>query len=94
MNNWKIKSSMVAASMFCVLAGSPAWPEQAASPAELETLKRMIQEVISENQELKNRVRDLEAEMNKLKAVMPKREEAPNLIILRPALKSYKDNTS
>lgn len=77
MNNWRIKSSVVAASMVCVLAGSTAWAEQAVRPGELDTLKRMMQEVISENQELRIRVRDLEAEMTKVKATMTKREQAP-----------------
>ncbi len=67
---------MVAASMFCVLAGSTAWAEQGPPPGELETLKRMMQEVISENQELTKRVRELEAEMTKLKGAMTKQEQA------------------
>ncbi len=77
MNDWRIQSSMVAASMFCVLAGSNAWGQQGAPPAELETLKRMMQEVISENKELRTRVRELEAEMTKVKAAMTNRQQAP-----------------
>jgi hypothetical protein len=77
MNNWRIKSSMVATSMVCILAGSTAWAEQGAPPGELETLKRMMQEVISENQELRMRVRELEEGMTKVKAAMTKREQAP-----------------
>src|SRR3990172_4914777 len=77
MNTWIFKRSMVAASMFCILAGSTAWAEQGATPGELETLKRMMQEVISENRELRIRVRKLEAEMTKVKAAVTKREQAP-----------------
>src|SRR3990172_6331992 len=77
MNTWIFKRSMVAASMFCILAGSTASAEQGAPPGELEALKRMMQEVISENQELRIRVRELEAEMTKVKAAVTKREQAP-----------------
>jgi hypothetical protein len=64
--NWKIKTRMVAASMLSVLAGSTAWAQQpAAPPGELETLKRMMQEVISQNDELQRRIRELEAAMKK-----------------------------
>src|ERR671925_239889 len=65
MKIWNIKRSLVAVSLFCVLAGSTAWAEQGAPPGELETIKRMVQEVISENQELKMRLRELEAAMTK-----------------------------
>jgi hypothetical protein len=57
----RVKESMVAASVFCVLVGSPAWAQQAAPAGELETLKRMMQEIISQNEDLKRRVRELEA---------------------------------
>jgi hypothetical protein len=57
---------MVAASVLSVLAGSTAWAQQpAAPPGELETLKRMMQEVISQNDELQRRIRELEAAMKK-----------------------------
>jgi len=69
MKNWRMKRSMVAASMFCVLAGSTAWAQQGAPSEEIETLKGMVQEVISENQELRRRVRELEE-------AMPKQEQA------------------
>src|SRR5436309_515712 len=65
MKNWGTTRSMVAASMFCVLAGSTAWAQQGIPTGELETLKGMVQEVISENQELKKRVRELEEIMLK-----------------------------
>lgn len=61
MKHSRIRRRIVAASLFVVLAGSPAWAEQGAPPGELETLKRMIQEVISKNEELRRRIRDLEA---------------------------------
>src|SRR6266581_1247727 len=65
MKNWGTKRNMVVASMFCVLAGSTAWAQQGVPPGELETLKGMVQEVISENQELRKRVRELEEIMLK-----------------------------
>ena len=61
MKNWRPTRSLVAASVVCALAGSPVWAEQGAPAAEIEILKRMVQEVISQNEELKRRVRDLEA---------------------------------
>ncbi len=65
--------------------------EQGVSPGELETLKRMMQEVISENQELTKRVRELEAEMTKLKGAMIKQEqvseEAAKQAAKEPAIK-------
>jgi hypothetical protein len=60
-----MRKSVVAASTFCVLVGSTAWAQQAAPPGELETLKGMVQEVISENRDLRRRVRELEAAMTK-----------------------------
>ena len=64
--------------MVCVLAGSTAWAEEGVPAGELENLKRMMQEVISENQELRKRVGELEGEMTKLKATMNKnRQEQP-----------------
>ena len=65
MTDWRLKRSVVAASLLCVLAGSSAWAQQPAPPGELEALKRMIQEVMSQNEELRRRVRDLEAAMTK-----------------------------
>ena len=91
MNNWTIKRSMVAASMFCILAGSTTWAEQGASPGDLEALKRMMQEVISENQELRIRVRELEAEMTKVKAAVTKREQAPEEAAKEVAKKPAKE---
>src|SRR5712691_2954554 len=69
MKHGRIKRNMVAAAMFCVLAGSTAWAEQGVPPGELETLKGMVQEVISENQELRKRVRELEEVMIKQEQV-------------------------
>src|SRR5438034_1072425 len=70
MTDWRLKRRTVAASMLCVLAGSTAWAQQAPPPGELEALKRMIQEVVSQNEELKRRVQELEA-------AMAKRAQAP-----------------
>jgi len=65
---------MVAASMFCVLAGSTAWAEPGALPGESETLKRVAQEVIPDNQEL--RIRDREPETAMTKQEQAVKEEA------------------
>src|SRR5882724_8997908 len=65
MKDRNMKGSVVAASIFCVLAGSPAWAQQATPAEELEALKRMMKEVISQNEELQRRIRDLEAAMAK-----------------------------
>ena len=65
MTDWRLKRRTIAASMLCVLAGSTAWAQQAPPPEDLEALKRMIQEVISQNEELKRRVQELEAAMTK-----------------------------
>lgn len=48
------------APMFCVLAASTAAAQPGAPPADLETLKRMVQEAISQNEELRRRIRELE----------------------------------
>jgi hypothetical protein len=78
MKRWRIKTSMVAVSIVCMLAASPARGEEAVPPGELESLKQMMQEIISENQELRKRVGELEGEMTKLKATMSKnRQEQP-----------------
>src|SRR2546425_11865172 len=81
MKNWGTKRNMVVASMFCVLAGSTAWAQQGVPPGELETLKGMVQEVISENQELRKRVRDLEEIMLKQEQMPkePAKEATPEL---------------
>src|SRR5437762_9082136 len=65
MKDRNMKGSVVAASIFCVLAGSPAWAQQATPAEELEALKRMMKEVISQNEELQRRIRELEAAMAK-----------------------------
>ena len=59
MNDWRFKRSMVAASMVCVLVGSTAQAQQPA-PGELDALKKMMQEVLSQNEDLRKRVRELE----------------------------------
>ena len=56
MKNWGIKSTMVAASLLCILAGSTAWAQQGTPPEELETLKGKVDDVIRENQELVGKV--------------------------------------
>ena len=65
MKEWRFKRGVVAAAMVCVLAGSTARAEQGAPPGDLEALKRMVQEVMSQNEELRRRVRDLEAAMTR-----------------------------
>ncbi|OLB04057.1 MAG: hypothetical protein AUH14_11715 [Candidatus Rokubacteria bacterium 13_2_20CM_69_15_1] len=56
---------MVAASVVCALTGSTAWAQQATPAEELEALKRMMKDVISQNEELQRRIRELEAAMAK-----------------------------
>jgi len=80
-----MKSSVVVASMVCVLTGSTAWAEEGVPPGELENLKRMMQEVISENQELRKRVGELEGEMTKLKKAVTKQEQPTEEAAKAPA---------
>src|SRR3972149_8720206 len=65
MKEWRIKSGMVVASMFCILGGSTAWAQQVVTLEELEALKRRVQEIKSENQELNARIRKLEEAITK-----------------------------
>src|SRR5213592_1220937 len=65
MTRWRLTKSMVAASVVCALTGSTAWAQQATPAEELEALKRMMKEVISQNEELQRRIRELEAAMAK-----------------------------
>jgi hypothetical protein len=65
MTHWRITKSMAAASIVFALAGSTAWAQQATPAEELETLKRMMQQVVSQNEELQRRIRELEAAMAK-----------------------------
>lgn len=65
MTTRRINRSVMAASMFCALAGSTAWAEQGALPEELEALKHTMQQIILENQELRRRIRALEEAMVK-----------------------------
>jgi len=64
MKTWGLSAAVFAASMLLVLSGSAAWAQGETSAAELETLKRMMQEIISENQELKARINKLEEAVN------------------------------
>ena len=57
--------SIIAASVFAFLAPSPAWAQSRTPAEELETLKRMVQEVLTQNEDLKRRVRELEAAISK-----------------------------
>src|SRR5439155_6514305 len=50
-------------------AASPVWAEQGTPAGEIEALKRMVQEVISQNEELKRRIHLLEAPKAKEKPV-------------------------
>ncbi len=72
MNNQK---SLLVTAAFWFLSASTAWAAQAPPEAELEVLKRMMHEIIAENQKLAERVRELEAELVELKAVMAARGE-------------------
>ena len=65
MTRWRLTKSMVAASVVCALTGSTAWAQQATPAEELEALKRMMKEVVSQNEELQRRIRELEAAMAK-----------------------------
>jgi len=65
MTRWRLTKSMVAASVVCALTGSTAWAQQATPAEELEALKRMMKDVISQNEELQRRIRELEAAMAK-----------------------------
>src|SRR5437867_11012179 len=59
MNDWRFKGSLVAASLICVLSSSAARAQQTV-PQDLEALKKTMQEVLKQNEELRKRVRDLE----------------------------------
>src|SRR5262249_6480714 len=61
MINSSLRRGMLAASIIWVLAGSAAWAQPVVSPAELEALRNMVQEVIKQNEELRKRVQELEA---------------------------------
>ena len=62
MNDRRLKWTLLTASVAWILSSSGVQAQQAA-PGELEALKKLIQEVVSENQDLKKRVRDLEEAM-------------------------------
>ena len=64
MKAWGIRASLFAGWMLWVLVGSATWA-QAQAPGDIETLKQMMQEIISENQELKARIRKLEETVTK-----------------------------
>ena len=63
-------AAMVGASMVCLLPESPARAQQGPAAEDLDALKRKVEEVISQNEELRRRVRELEEAMSK-------REPAP-----------------
>jgi len=62
MNDWRLKRIWLTAFAAWILSISEVQAQQAA-PAEMEALKKQIQEVISQNADLKKRVRDLEEAM-------------------------------
>jgi hypothetical protein len=62
MNDRRLKRTLLAASVAWILSSSGVEAQQSA-PGELEALKKQIQEVISQNADLKKRVRDLEEAM-------------------------------
>jgi hypothetical protein len=88
LKTWRLKESAVAASFFGVLAGSTAWAQQAAPPGELEALKRMVEEALSQNEELRKRVRELEEAIGK-----PQQpgQEAPKGTAKEPAKEAPKE---
>jgi len=59
-----MRRSLVAVSLLGVLVGSPA-SAQPVTSAEFEALKRMMQEVLSQNEDLRKRVRELEEAVGK-----------------------------
>jgi len=59
-----MRRSILAVSTFCVLAASPAWAQPVTS-AQMEALQRMMQEVLSQNEDLRRRVRELEEAVGK-----------------------------
>src|SRR5439155_11545008 len=58
-------ATMVGASMLCLLPASPARAQQGPAAEDLDALKRKVDEVISQNEELRRRVRELEEAMSK-----------------------------
>lgn len=68
MKNLQITGGRGAPSVLYLLIVSTAGAAQEARPDELDDLKRMMQEVIAQNQRLAERVRELETEMSELKA--------------------------
>lgn len=69
MRNWPRSMvatvAMVGASMVCLLPASPARAQQGPAAEDLEALKRKVEEVISQNEELRRRVRELEEAVSK-----------------------------
>ena len=58
-------AAMVGASMLCLLPASPARAQQGPAAEDLDALKRKVDEVISQNEELRRRVRELEEAVSK-----------------------------
>ncbi len=89
MKGWRFRRSLSAASMFCLLAAATAHAQQT-SPGELDALKKMVEEVLSQNEELKRRVRELEEAMAKRG---PAPAEAPKEAVEAPkeAVEAPKD---
>ena len=89
MKSWRFWRSLGAASMFCLLASATAHAQQT-SPGELDALKKMVEEVLAQNEELKRRVRELEEAMAKRG---PAPAEAPKEAVEAPkeAVEAPKD---
>jgi hypothetical protein len=83
--------SLIAASVVCALAASPVYAQQRAPAEEIEVLKRMMQEVISQNEDLKRRIQLLEAP--KAKAEPAKAEPAAKEAGSAPTTKAPEDAT-
>ena len=60
-----MKRSLVAVSTFCVLAAAaPAWAQESPT-AQIEALRRMVEEALKQNEELRKRVIELEEAVSK-----------------------------
>jgi len=63
LSDWRLGRSFAVAFALCVLLSGSGAHAQQADPAELDALKKMIEEVLAQNEALRKRVRDLEEAM-------------------------------
>jgi hypothetical protein len=87
-NCWR-RASLPCAFLLCLLVGAPAFAQTPTGPAQdIEALKDLMQKIITENQELKTRVRNLEEAINKQERVVkPAAEPAGK----EPTMKAAKE---